>query len=251
LQRCLFKELWFHLTFSVKHIQDVRIYIGSYCGVLHTQHAALLIHHKHKDGTYNKHMPSLFWTASTKTQKAVRVFFAANSTVDTAVSTKRARLVHILRLTYPAKLTNSVALNPMVHHRIHKSPPPVPILSQLDPIYTRANIPKIHSDPILSSAPWSSKRSLSFWFSHQNLVRISLLSHECHMSRPPHSPWFDLPNNILGWETASINNLMNILHTCTTSYEAELIEFETTKTMLHNNQYKYTHKITNKHGRDH
>jgi hypothetical protein len=44
-----------------------------------------------------------------------------------------------------------------VHHSIHRSPPPVPILSQLDPIYTpSANLPKIHSDPILPSTPWSS-----------------------------------------------------------------------------------------------
>jgi hypothetical protein len=36
------------------------------------------------------------------------------------------------------------------HHPIHKSLPTVPILSQLDPIYTPpANLPKIHSDPIL------------------------------------------------------------------------------------------------------
>jgi hypothetical protein len=36
-----------------------------------------------------------------------------------------------------------------VHHRIHNSPPPVPILSQLDPIYPpTANISKIHYDPI-------------------------------------------------------------------------------------------------------
>jgi hypothetical protein len=35
--------------------------------------------------------------------------------------------------------------------------------SHMDPIYTPpANLPKIHSDPILPSKPWSSKWSLSF-----------------------------------------------------------------------------------------
>jgi hypothetical protein len=69
----------------------------------------------------------------------------------------------------------------------------------MDPIYTpTAYLPKIHSDPILPSTPWSFKWSLSFWLSYQNPVHIPLLSHTCHMSRPPHSPWFDLPNNI--WE---------------------------------------------------
>jgi hypothetical protein len=76
-----------------------------------------------------------------------------------------------------------------VHHRIHKSPPPVPILSQLDPLYTPpADLPKIHSDPILTSTPWSFKLSLSFWPSHQNLLHVPLISHACHMSRPAHSP---------------------------------------------------------------
>jgi hypothetical protein len=43
--------------------------------------------------------------------------------------------------------------------------------------------------------PWSFEWPLS----HQNPVYFPLLFHACHMSRPPHSSWFDLPNNICGW----------------------------------------------------
>jgi hypothetical protein len=91
--------------------------------------------------------------------------------------------------------------NPKVHHRTHKSPPPVPVLSQSNPIHPPppANLPKIHSDPIFQPTPWSSHLSFSFGLSHQNIVHFSLLSHACHMSRPPHSPWLDLPNDIWGW----------------------------------------------------
>jgi hypothetical protein len=38
-----------------------------------------------------------------------------------------------------------------------------------------------------------------FSLSHQNPVHVSTLSHACHMPCPPHSPWFDLPNNIWWW----------------------------------------------------
>jgi hypothetical protein len=64
--------------------------------------------------------------------------------------------------------------NPKVHHRIHNSPPPVPVLSQLDPIYTPlANLPKIHSDPIyaLVNEPGNSQssavRNEMYLFSHE------------------------------------------------------------------------------------
>jgi hypothetical protein len=73
---------------------------------------------------------------------------------------------------------------------------PEPAGSTLHP---SGKLPKIHSDPILPSTPWSSKWSLSYGLSHQNPVHFHLLSHACHMSRPPHSSWFDLPNDIWGW----------------------------------------------------
>jgi hypothetical protein len=75
--------------------------------------------------------------------------------------------------------------NPQAYHHIHKCLPLVPILSQLDPLYApTANLPKIHSDPILSPMPWSSKWSLSFWLCCQNLVHFLL---PCVSRVPPTS----------------------------------------------------------------
>jgi hypothetical protein len=47
--------------------------------------------------------------------------------------------------------------------------------------------------------PSSSKWCLSFWFSNQNNVCISHLSHPCYMPHPSHSPWFDDLNNNIWW----------------------------------------------------
>ena len=81
--------------------------------------------------------------------------------------------------------------NPKVHYRIHKCPPPVPILSQLDSIHTpTSHFLMIYLNIILPSAPGSPQWSLSLRFPHQNPVYASPLPHTPHMPRPSHSSWF-------------------------------------------------------------
>jgi hypothetical protein len=93
--------------------------------------------------------------------------------------------------SYICNQQNPWRQNHKIHHRVHKTPPPDPILSQFNLLYTPPpNLPKIRFCPILPSTPRSSEWSLSFGLSHQNLLHFPLLSHACHM--PSHLILLDL-----------------------------------------------------------
>ena len=99
--------------------------------------------------------------------------------------------------------------NSNVRYRSHKLPPPVPVLSQLDPVHNPTpHFLKIHLNIILPSRPGSPKWSLSFRFPHQNPVYAFLLPHTRYMPRPSNYSRFYHPHNI-GWAVQIIKLLIS------------------------------------------
>ena len=85
----------------------------------------------------------------------------------------------------------------MVHCRVHKSPPLVPIPGQITPVYDIQPHFKIHFNSIISSTSrFFFKWSLTFRVLHQDPVCIFLLLPTPYSLRPSHPPSCGHPNDV-------------------------------------------------------
>ena len=91
-----------------------------------------------------------------------------------------------------------ILLSPKVHFHIHKCPPPVLILNQIDPVHAPppSHFLNIYINIILPSTPGSYKSSISLRFPHQKPVYTSSLPHTYYMLHFEHHPLVYLLWNI-------------------------------------------------------
>jgi hypothetical protein len=87
----------------------------------------------------------------------------------------------------------------MVHHRDHKSPPPVPVMNRMNPIHSI--IPSFVMVHFASTKEASSIQV--FWLKFCSHFSCH---HSCYVSRPSDPPCFDHSNEI--WQCSLLRNFL-------------------------------------------
>jgi hypothetical protein len=135
----------------------------------------------------------------------------------------------------PSQEIPLILLNGKVHYRIHNCPPPVPILSQLDPVHTpTSHLLKIHLNIIPPFTPVLPSRSFPQVSPSNNCIRFSSPPYARHVPSisffsilPPAQYWVrNTDHSAPHYVTFSIplgpNTLLNTLFSNTLSLRSSL-----------------------------
>ena len=131
------------------------------------------------------------FTVLQMTWRRTKLTFQTHNLLTYLLTPRRRILLEKLTGSAASQEIPRILSNPKVHYRIHKCPPPAPILSQLHPVPTTpSHFLQVHLNIIVPSTSGSPQWALSLRLPHQNPVHTSLLPHNRHMPRPSHSSRF-------------------------------------------------------------